>query len=144
MYNLKQFAKQFYLFLQDLLQEFDFKLIIANQSIFFNSNIGIIIAAYIDDLLIIDKNINKINELQKQLRTKIEISDLNDVNFFLNIKIKRNKINKELNLSQSKYISDLLIKFNIVDEKSIYLSTIQGIRFEKNTKQTSAKDIKLY
>ena len=82
LYNLKQFAKQFYLFLRDLLQEFGFKSIIANQSMFFNSNTGIIIAAHIDDLLIVDKNINKINELQKQLRTKVEISDLVTLTFF--------------------------------------------------------------
>ena len=62
----------------------------------------------------------------------------------MSIEIKRNKINKELNLSQSKYINDLLVKFNIVDEKSIYSSTVQGIRLEKNTEQISAEDIKLY
>ena len=67
LYDFKQFAKQFYIFLRNLLAEFDFKSIIANQSIFFNVDIDIIIAAHIDDLLITDKDINKINELQKQL-----------------------------------------------------------------------------
>ena len=45
---------------------------------------------------------------------------------------------------QSKYISDLLVKFNIVDKKPIYLPTVQDIRLEKNTKQVSANNIKLY
>ena len=67
LYGFKQFAKQFYIFLRNLLTEFDFKSIIANQSIFFNFDIDIILAAHIDDLLIADKNFNKINELQKQL-----------------------------------------------------------------------------
>ena len=40
------------------------------------------IATHINDLLIIDYDINKINELQKQLQTKIEINDLNNANFF--------------------------------------------------------------
>ena len=65
LYDLKQFVKQFYIFLRDLLAEFDFKSIIANQSIFFNFDIDIILAAHIDNLLIADKNFNKINELQK-------------------------------------------------------------------------------
>ena len=68
--------------MRDLLAEFDFKSIIADQSIFFNANIGIIIAAHIDDLLVAGKDINKINELQKQLQTKVEISDLGDASFF--------------------------------------------------------------
>ena len=133
LYNLKQFAKQFYIFLRDLLAKFDFKLIIANQSIFFNVDIDIIIAAYINNLLITDKNINKINKLQKQLQTKIEINNLSDVSFFLNMKINRNRRNKTLQLSQKKYINNLLVKFNITDEKPIYLSIIQSIRFKKNT-----------
>ena len=49
------------------------------------------------------------------------------------MKINRNKRNKTLQLSQKKYIDDLLIKFNITDEKSVYSSTVQKIRFEKNT-----------
>ena len=133
LYDLKQFAKQFYIFLRNLLTEFDFKSIIADQLIFFNADIDIIIVAHIDNLLITDKDINKINKLQKQLQTKIEISDLSDVSFFLNMKINRNKRNKTLQLSQKKYISDLLAKFNITDKKSIYSPIIQDIRFEKNT-----------
>ena len=100
LYNFKQFAKQFYIFLRNLLAEFDFKSIIANQLIFFNVNIDIIIAAYINNLLITDKNINKINKLQKQLQTKIKINNLSDASFFLDIKINRNKRNKTLQLSQ--------------------------------------------
>ena len=73
--------------MRDLLTKFNFKFIIVDQSIFFNNNIDIIITAYIDNLLITDKNINKINKLQKQLQTKIEISDLSNVNFFFDMKI---------------------------------------------------------
>ena len=144
LYDFKQFARQFYIFLRDLLAEFDFKPIIADQSIFFNFDTDIILAAHIDDLLIAGKNLNKINELQKQLQTKIEISDLGDASFFLGMKINRDRRNKTLQLSQKKYINDLLVKFNITDEKSVYSSTVQEIRFEKNTDQANADDIKLY
>ena len=60
------------------------------------------------------------------------------------MKINRNKRNKTLQLSQKKYIGDLLVKFNITDEKLIYSLTIQGIRLEKNTDQANADDIKFY
>ena len=49
LYDLKQSTRQFYLFLVDLLSHFDLKSITANQSIFYNTNIDIIIAAHIDD-----------------------------------------------------------------------------------------------
>ena len=82
LYDLKQVVKQFYIFLRNLLVNFNYKSIIANQFVFFNTNTNIMIATHIDDLLMIDHDINKINKLQKQLQTKIEISDLNNVNFF--------------------------------------------------------------
>ena len=56
LYNFKQFAKQFYIFLRDLLTKFNFKSIIADQSIFFNVDTDIIIAIYINDLLVTNTN----------------------------------------------------------------------------------------
>ena len=82
LYNLKQVAKQFYLFLRDLLTNFNYESIIDDIFVFFNKNTEIIVATHIDNLLITSFDINKINKLQKQLQTKIEINDLNDVNFF--------------------------------------------------------------
>ena len=72
LYNLKQIAKQFYLFLRNLLTNFDYESIINNIFVFFNKNTKIIVATHIDNLLITNFNINKINKLQKQFQTKIE------------------------------------------------------------------------
>ena len=100
LYDLKQAAKQFYLFLRNLLTNFDYELIIDDIFVFFNKNTKIIVATHIDDLLITNFDINKINELQKQFQTKIEINDLNDVDFFLNMKIIKNREKHELFLIQ--------------------------------------------
>ena len=144
LYDLKQAARQFYIFLRDLLANFDYESIIEDIFVFFNKNTEIIVAAHIDDLLVIDSNINKINELQKQLQTKVEINDLDDVDFFLDMKITRNREKRELFLTQKKYTGEILARFNIIDEKPIYSPTVQEIRFEKNSEQTSANDIKKY
>ena len=97
LYDLKQTAKQFYLFLRNLLANFDYESIIDDIFVFFNKNTKIIVAAHIDDLLITDFDINKINELQKQFQTKIEKkNDLNDVDFFLDMKIIKNREKHEL------------------------------------------------
>ena len=132
------------MFLIDLLSQYDFKSITANQSIFYNKDIDIIIAAHIDDLLIIDQNKVYIDNLKSQIFKKVEISDLDDAKFFLDMKITRNKDKKQLFSSQTKYIKELLIKFDINDEKSIYSSTVQGVRLKKNIETTSEHVIKLY
>ena len=144
LYDLKQAAKQFYLFLRNLLTNFNHESIIDDIFVFFNKNTRIIVAAHIDNLLITSFDINKINELQKQLQTKIEINDLNDVDFFLNMKIIKNREKHELFLIQKKYTSEILTRFNITDEKPIYSSTVQNVHFEKNSKQINATNIKKY
>ena len=120
LYNLKQIAKQFYLFLRNLLTNFDYESIINNIFVFFNKNTKIIVATHIDDLLITNFDINKINELQKQLQTKIKINNLNDADFFLNMKIIKNREKHKLFLIQKKYTNEILTRFNITNEKSIY------------------------
>ena len=144
LYDLKQVAKQFYLFLWNLLTNFDYESIIDDIFVFFNKNTKIIVTAHIDNLLITSFDINTINELQKQFQTKIEINDLNDVDFFLNMKITKNREKHELFLTQKKYTSEILTRFNITNEKSIYSSTIQNVRFKKKSKQINAINIKKY
>ena len=119
------------MFLIELLSQFDFITIIANQSIFYNFDTKIIITIHIDDLLIFDDSMNEINILKIKINKKVEISDLNDTKNFFDMKLNRNKINKFLFLFQAKYIQKLLTQFEIIDEKSIYSSTIQDVRLEK-------------
>lgn len=52
LYGLKQCARQYFHFQQNCKKELNFKLVIANQSVFYNSESNIIITAYIDDLLV--------------------------------------------------------------------------------------------
>ena len=115
--------------MRNLLTNFDYKSIIENIFVFFNKNTDIMIATYIDDLLIIDHDINKINELQKQFQTKIEINDLNNVNFFLNMKIV--KIVKNIVLSFTCHVrtSRALFGVNILTiVYKLYLSYIVKIQ----------------
>ena len=144
LYDLKQSTRQFYLFLIDLLSQYGFKSITADQSVFYNKDTDIIIAAHIDDLLIIGQNKADIDNLKSQISKKVEISDLGDAKFFLDMEITRNRDKKQLFLSQTKYTKELLVKFDINGEKSIYSPTVQGVRLEKNTETTSEHVIKLY
>jgi len=79
LYGLKQSARQFYLFLANLLKELNFNSIIADQSVFYNSESNIIITAHIDDLLVFAENKNEINSLKQQLKRKLELSDLGNI-----------------------------------------------------------------
>ncbi len=126
LYGLKQSARQFYLFVANLLKELNFNSIIANQFVFYNSESNITITAHIDDLLVFAENKNEINSLKQQLKRKLELSDLGNISYYLGIEISRDRTKNKLFLSQKKYINELLSKFNI---------NVQGVRLEKNTEQ---------
>ena len=66
------------------------------------------------------------------------------MSIFLNMKIIKNREKHELFLIQKKYTSEILTRFNITNEKLIYSSIIQNVRFEKNSKQVNAINIKKY
>ncbi len=127
-----------------MLKELNFNSIIADQSVFYNSESNIIITAHIDDLLVFAVNKNEINSLKQQLKKKLELSDLGNISYYLGMEISRDRTKNKLFLSQIKYINELLSKFNINGDKLIYSPSVQGVRLEKNTEQAELKDINLY
>ena len=49
--------------------------------------VNIIVAAYVDDLLICDNSMNLINQVLKHLQSKFKMTDLKEVANYLGIKI---------------------------------------------------------
>ena len=144
LYGLKQSARQFYIFLASMLKEFNYAPIIADQSVFYNNKNNVIITAHIDDLLIFAEKKEDIELLKNQLKSKVEISDLGDISYYLGMQITRDRVNNQLFLSQQKYIKELLNRFNIKGEKPIYSPSVQGVRLEKNLDQADQSTIKAY
>ena len=144
LYNLKQWARELYLFIKSLLKEFNFETITIDQSIFINIDLQIIIAAHINHLLVLASKIDDINLLRAKIEIKVKIFNLGPAKFFLGIEINCNRKDKILSLSQSKYINKLLNIFNIIGDESLYSFTVQDIRLEKLKEKTDVKDSKTY
>jgi len=78
----------------------------------------IILALYVDDMLIIGANMTKIDRLKKQLSENFEMKDLGLTKQILGMRIFRDRSEGILNLSQEKYIEKLLSKFNVRNAKT--------------------------
>jgi hypothetical protein len=85
LYGLKQALRVWYNTLSKYLQELRFKPLDANTSVFYKK--GVIIAIYVDDLLITRKDRKEIDALKKALNHGFKISDLGLVNFYLGITV---------------------------------------------------------
>jgi hypothetical protein len=68
----------------------------------------IYVALYVDDMLLIGNNMDKIKELKKQLSSKFDMKDLGAMNFILGVDIKRDKATKNIWLNQMKYIETVM------------------------------------
>src|SRR5579871_4113665 len=73
----------------------------------------VIILAYVDDLIIISNNLPYLQETKKKLEDIFAIRDLGEISSYLRIKIKRDRKNRTVSLSQSKYIKDILKKYGM-------------------------------
>lgn len=75
----------------------------------------LILVLYVDDMLIASNFTNKIDEVKAELKREFELTDLGEVNIFLGIKIKRDRKNKTLTLTQEDYTNKILSKFGFLD-----------------------------
>ena len=76
----------------------------------------IILLVYVDDIIVTGSNIVEIQAVIQSLASEFEIKDLGKLHFFLGVQVSYSS--DGLDLSQSKYVNDLLIKTDMLAAKS--------------------------
>lgn len=71
----------------------------------------VLIVLYVDDLLIASNNKAKLNEIKRGLHQIYLMKDLDEPEVFFGMIITRNRKNKILTLSQTKYTEKMLERF---------------------------------
>ena len=107
LYCLKQALIQWYKKFESIMGEQGYKKTTSYLCVFvhkFSDNDFIILLLYVDDMLIVSRNISRINNLKKQLNKSFSMKDLGSTKQILGMKIERDRSTKKLWLSQEKYI----------------------------------------
>jgi len=91
----------------------------------------IILALYVDDMLIAGANMAEIDRLKKQLSENFEMKDLGPAKQILGMRISRDRSKGILNLSQEKYIEKLLSRFNVGNAKTRNTPLGTHLKFSK-------------
>ncbi|RVW29670.1 Retrovirus-related Pol polyprotein from transposon TNT 1-94 [Vitis vinifera] len=86
------------------------------------------------DMLIVGSDIEKINNLKKQLSKQFAMKDLGAAKQILGMRIIRDKANGTLKLSQSEYVKKVLSRFNMNEAKPV--STPLGSHFKLSKEQS--------
>jgi hypothetical protein len=99
----------------------------------FSSDDYIILLLYVDDILIVVKNVSRISRMKKELSKKIAMKDLGPAKCILIMRIERDRKSNKFYLSQEKYIDKVLHKFKM--DKAREMSCPLAAPFNLSKKQ---------
>ncbi|GAA0156232.1 transmembrane signal receptor [Lithospermum erythrorhizon] len=140
LYGLKQAPRQWYKKFDSFMGEHGFSRTMIDHCVYIkglSNGDFIILLLYIDDMLIVGKNLNTIKELKCQLNDAFEMKDLGSARYILGMEIKRDRASRKLWLSQEKYILKVLARFNMQDAKPV--SCPLGAHFKLSTRLCSSR-----
>ena len=144
LYGLKQSPRVWYQTLQQFLATKGYHRTNADHSVFYNRDNGTILAAYVDDLLLIGPNLDHIIELKKLLSDEFQMTDLGPVAHYLGVQVSRDRYNRTLTMTQTTYLTRVLGDHGMLDCNSIKTPMETGINLVPSTIQATEDDTKAY
>ncbi len=71
------------------------------------------IVLYVDDMLIVSNDKQRLENIKQKLNQKFEMKDLGEPEYFLGMKINRDRKNRVITINQSEYAEKILERFNM-------------------------------
>ena len=116
LYGLKQAPHQWYKKFESFMLEHKFQKTQVDHCVFvkrYDEGDFLILLLYVDDMLIVRQDTRKIASLKKALGKSFAMKDLGPAKQILGMHIVRDRTKKVLWLSQEKYVTKILERFNM-------------------------------
>ena len=144
LYGLKQSARIWNARLCQHLKSLGFQQSSCDPCIFINNASGVIIAVWVDDLIILGKDLSSIDKVKEGLRAEFEMKDLGELQYFLGIQVQRDRSKRQLHINQSGYINSILERFGMEDSKPAPTPIATGTTLYKAMDGDALVDLKPY
>lgn len=128
-YGLKQAPRAWYITLAKFLISQGLKPCDADRSVFYNKDV--IVAVYVDDLLLFGFDKRKIQNLKKALSERFEMEDLGACSWYLGIDIQRDRPQRIITLNQKTYIEKILQRFDLFNCTPAETPMVVGCKLSK-------------
>ncbi|TMC17118.1 MAG: hypothetical protein E6J34_19075 [Chloroflexi bacterium] len=142
LYGLKQAPRLWYLFLSEVIIAMEFQVLETDTSIYIRDDI--ILAVYVDDILIASPSIESCNAVVNELSNYIEVVNKGEIRSFLGINVIRNFQQHTISINQPGYIDYLLAKYNMTNAKSASTPFAPGTKLKAATENDTFCNIELY
>src|SRR5271154_6302317 len=143
-YGLKQAPRVWNQKIRRYLKSIGFEQLYSDPCVYVNKEKGIILAMWVDDLLIFGKDMDSVNDLKAQLSEEYEMKDMGELEYFLGIQVHRDRERKIIHISQPGYNRTILERFGMQDSKPASTPLSTGARLTKATVTDTLIDQKEY
>lgn len=135
-YGLKQASMNWYNKFAIALLGLNFKQSKSNHSLFLHKhgNTFIAILIYVDNVIIVGNDANKIQEIKRCLHSKFSIKDLGVIKYFLGIEVA--KTSNGLVLSQRKFTLDILKDSGMMGARPSSFPIEQNLKIDQDENQS--------
>ena len=112
-YGLKQAPRVWNQRIRRFLKSIGFDQLYSDPCVYINKTTEIIVAMWVDDLIIFGKDMASINALKAQLNEEYEMKDIGELKYFLGIQVHRDRERKIIHISQGCYNRVKPVEFRI-------------------------------
>ncbi|GJU25788.1 putative RNA-directed DNA polymerase [Tanacetum coccineum] len=141
---LKQAPRQWYKKFESVIGKQGYRKTFSDHCVFFQKfgdDDFIILLLYIDDMLIVGKNIERIAQLKRDLSKSFSMKDLGPAKQIIGIRIFRDRGAKKLHISQEQYIEKVLCRFNMDKAKVVSSPLTTNFKLTDKDCPSSKKNI---
>lgn len=104
----------------------------------------IILALYVDDILLFSNNIDLLMEEKISLGKRFKVEDLGEVHYVLGMSVKRDRKSRTLSISQPKYLEGILKRSNMDKCKPVSTPLEQGRKFQQLSEDEKPVNVQGY
>jgi Reverse transcriptase (RNA-dependent DNA polymerase) len=122
LYGLKQSARVWYQRIRAELIKAGLMAILTDQSIWVNADYSLILALYVDDIVLFAREMQALRQIKEVLQKSFHMKDLGPVSTILGIHVRRDRVKRLLWIDQSHYVSEMLKEFQHTDCKLVSTS----------------------
>ncbi|KAG2773013.1 Copia protein [Phytophthora cactorum] len=132
-YGLKQATSAWYKTIHEMFMRIGFRSCGADQIVYVKGKKDkyVYVCLYVDDMVIAAKNTTEINEVKTALKSAFKMKELGEAKFILGMEIDHNRTAGSLMIKQTRYVDDVVKRFNQEHSKTVVNPCETGMKLSK-------------